>query len=51
MKRLYIHTKNPDSEQKARQFALRFYSQKPDTLRYAFYMNMLKLAYIRIQKS
>ena len=47
---IYIF-KNPDTLQKARQFALRFIHIKQDTLRYAVFMKFLKLEFIYTQKS
>ena len=38
--------KKPDTFQKARQFPLRFYIQKPYTWRYGIFMKFLKLALI-----
>ena len=54
---VFIYTKNqkhvirfyiqkPDTLQKARNFPLRFIYKKCDTLRYAIFMKMLKLAFI-----
>ena len=39
---MYIQ-KKPDTFQKARQFALRFYSQTPDTLRYAIFHDFFEI--------
>ena len=48
-KRLYI-SKNSDTLQKSRQFALRFYSQNPDTLRCAIFHEIFEIG-LYIQKS
>ena len=38
-----VFTKDPDTSQKARQFALRFICKNPDTLHYAIFIEFLKL--------
>ena len=49
LRSVYIYTyKNPDTFQKARQFALHFIHKNPDTLRYTIFMKFLKLDYIYI---
>ena len=45
LRNVYIY-KKPDTLQKARKFALHFKIKKPDTLRYAIFHDIFKLAFI-----
>ena len=46
----HSYIKNPETLQKARQFALRFIYKNPHTLRYAIFMNFFEID-IYIQKA